>query len=217
MAAKSIPGFSTFEDTWSERAPLGWDVLDTDVVARACVALLSDLLPMTTGEILHVDGGVHARRRLTGTRRRSRPAPGDTPERTHQDPVDERTDMLTPDELRARIATYVDAVNRRGPGAIAELFSEDGVQADPASSPANVGRAAIAEFFANGIAASDSWTFTAKAVHTCAAVVAIDFEISVETGGSTMVIDGIEVFTTDAEGLFTSVYAYWDDADLSFP
>ncbi len=60
MAAKSIPGFSAFEDTWSERAPLGWDVLDTDVVARACVALLSDLLPMTTGEILHVDGGVHA-------------------------------------------------------------------------------------------------------------------------------------------------------------
>jgi enoyl ACP reductase len=60
MAAKSIPGFATFEDTWAERAPLGWDVLDTDVVARACVALFSDLLPMTTGEILHVDGGVHA-------------------------------------------------------------------------------------------------------------------------------------------------------------
>jgi enoyl-[acyl-carrier protein] reductase I len=60
MAAKSIPGFSAFEDTWAERAPLGWDVLDADVVARACVALLSDLLPMTTGEILHVDGGVHA-------------------------------------------------------------------------------------------------------------------------------------------------------------
>ena len=60
MAAKSIPGFNAFEDTWAERAPLGWDVLDTDVVARACVALFSDLLPMTTGEILHVDGGVHA-------------------------------------------------------------------------------------------------------------------------------------------------------------
>jgi len=60
MAAKSIPGFTDFEDTWAERAPLGWDVLDTDVVARACVALFSDLLPMTTGEILHVDGGVHA-------------------------------------------------------------------------------------------------------------------------------------------------------------
>jgi meromycolic acid enoyl-[acyl-carrier-protein] reductase len=60
MAARSIPGFHSFEDNWAERAPLGWDVLDTDVVARACVALLSDLLPMTTGELLHVDGGVHA-------------------------------------------------------------------------------------------------------------------------------------------------------------
>jgi enoyl-[acyl-carrier-protein] reductase (NADH) len=48
------------EETWSERAPLGWDVNDSGVVARACLALLSDLLPMTTGEILHVDGGVHA-------------------------------------------------------------------------------------------------------------------------------------------------------------
>jgi enoyl-[acyl-carrier protein] reductase I len=60
MAAKSIPGFSAFEDTWAARAPLGWDLLDTDVVARACIALFSDLFPMTTGEMVHVDGGVHA-------------------------------------------------------------------------------------------------------------------------------------------------------------
>jgi enoyl-[acyl-carrier protein] reductase I len=60
MAAKSIPGFSAFEDTWADHAPLGWDVHDADVVARGCLALLSDWLPMTTGEILHVDGGVHA-------------------------------------------------------------------------------------------------------------------------------------------------------------
>ncbi len=60
MAAKSIPGFSAFEDTWAQRAPLGWDIHDADPVARACVALFSDLFPMTTGEIVHVDGGVHA-------------------------------------------------------------------------------------------------------------------------------------------------------------
>jgi len=47
MAAKSIPGFSTFEDTWADRAPLGWDVYDIDVVAKATVALLSDWFPMT--------------------------------------------------------------------------------------------------------------------------------------------------------------------------
>ncbi len=60
MAAKSIPGFKEFEDAWDGRAPLGWDVNDSSAVAKACVALLSDWFPMTTGEIVHVDGGYHA-------------------------------------------------------------------------------------------------------------------------------------------------------------
>ncbi len=60
MAAKSIPGFSAFEDMWDGRAPLGWDLGDPGAAARACVALLSDWFPATTGEIVHVDGGVHA-------------------------------------------------------------------------------------------------------------------------------------------------------------
>jgi meromycolic acid enoyl-[acyl-carrier-protein] reductase len=60
MAAKSIPGFAKFEDVWDERAPLGWDVTDSEPVARAVVALLSDWFPATTGEIIHVDGGYHA-------------------------------------------------------------------------------------------------------------------------------------------------------------
>jgi enoyl-[acyl-carrier protein] reductase I len=59
MAAKSIPGFERFEDVWDDRAPLGWDVRDPDAVSRACVALLSDWFPKTTGEIIHVDGGYH--------------------------------------------------------------------------------------------------------------------------------------------------------------
>jgi enoyl-[acyl-carrier protein] reductase I len=60
MAAKSIPGFALFEDVWDGRAPLGWDVNESEPVARACVALLSDWFPKTTGEIVHVDGGYHA-------------------------------------------------------------------------------------------------------------------------------------------------------------
>lgn len=59
-AAKSIPGFERFEEVWDERAPLGWDVNDPVPAAQACTALLSDWFPATTGEILHVDGGVHA-------------------------------------------------------------------------------------------------------------------------------------------------------------
>lgn len=60
MAAKSIPGFDQFEAVWQERAPLGWDVGDPEPTARAACALLSDWFPATTGEIVHVDGGVHA-------------------------------------------------------------------------------------------------------------------------------------------------------------
>ncbi|MDC5697416.1 enoyl-ACP reductase FabI [Intrasporangium calvum] len=59
-AAKSIPGFQHFEEVWDDRAPLGWDVNDPVPAAQACAALLSDWFPATTGEILHVDGGVHA-------------------------------------------------------------------------------------------------------------------------------------------------------------
>ena len=60
IAARSIPGFEQFEDAWGERAPLGWDVKDPAPVAAACVALLSDLFPATTGDVIHVDGGYHA-------------------------------------------------------------------------------------------------------------------------------------------------------------
>ncbi len=60
VAAKSIPGFEQFEDAWTARAPLGWDVKDNAPVAAACVALLSELFPATTGDVIHVDGGYHA-------------------------------------------------------------------------------------------------------------------------------------------------------------
>ncbi|GAB3810067.1 enoyl-ACP reductase FabI [Micromonospora zhanjiangensis] len=60
MAARSIPGFEQFEQTWTDRAPLGWSLTDQEPAARACLALLSDWFPATTGEIIHVDGGYHA-------------------------------------------------------------------------------------------------------------------------------------------------------------
>ena len=60
LAAKAIPGFSDLEDMWGTRAPLGWDNTDLEPTAKAICALLSDLFPATTGEIVHVDGGFHA-------------------------------------------------------------------------------------------------------------------------------------------------------------
>ena len=60
VAAKSIPGFDKFDQVWRERSPLVWDATDPEPVARMVAVLLSDWAPMTTGEIVHVDGGFHA-------------------------------------------------------------------------------------------------------------------------------------------------------------
>jgi enoyl ACP reductase len=59
-AAKGIPGFATMEELWTDRAPLGWDLTDTEAAAKGIVALLSDFFPATSGEIVHVDGGLHS-------------------------------------------------------------------------------------------------------------------------------------------------------------
>ena len=50
----------TSSTTSGPRAPLGWEPTDMEPTARAVVALLSDWFPRTTGEMVHVDGGVHA-------------------------------------------------------------------------------------------------------------------------------------------------------------
>ena len=60
LAKKAIPGSSSFNDVWAARAPLGWDPTDATPTAKAVVALLSDWFPATTGEMVHVDGGLHS-------------------------------------------------------------------------------------------------------------------------------------------------------------
>jgi enoyl-[acyl-carrier protein] reductase I len=60
MAGKSIPGFDAISDTWTKRAPLGWNMTDATAVGQMCCFLLSDWSTMTSGELVHVDGGYHA-------------------------------------------------------------------------------------------------------------------------------------------------------------
>jgi enoyl-[acyl-carrier protein] reductase I len=60
VAAKSIPGFTQFENLWQVRAPLGWDPKNPEPVAKMACVLLSDFAGSTSGEIVHVDGGFHA-------------------------------------------------------------------------------------------------------------------------------------------------------------
>lgn len=60
LAKKAIPGSVDFNGIWAQRAPLGWDATDAVPSAKGVVALLSDFFPATTGEMVHVDGGLFA-------------------------------------------------------------------------------------------------------------------------------------------------------------
>ncbi len=60
IAKKAIPGSEEFNNIWGGRAPLGWDPTDLTPTAKAVVALLSDWFPATSGEMVHVDGGLHS-------------------------------------------------------------------------------------------------------------------------------------------------------------
>jgi meromycolic acid enoyl-[acyl-carrier protein] reductase len=60
VAGKSIPGFDAIAGSWASRAPLAWSLSDATPVDQMCCFLLSDMAPMTTGEMIHVDGGYHA-------------------------------------------------------------------------------------------------------------------------------------------------------------
>jgi enoyl-[acyl-carrier protein] reductase I len=61
VASRAVPRLLPYlSRLWDEQAPLGWSPNDAVPVAEACVMLLSNRLSMTTGEVLHVDGGMHA-------------------------------------------------------------------------------------------------------------------------------------------------------------
>ncbi|HEX8648060.1 MAG TPA: SDR family oxidoreductase [Thermoleophilaceae bacterium] len=57
-AASAIPEFDEMEKTYS-RAPLGWDARNHAAIAGAACFLMSDLSQGMTGDVLHVDGGMH--------------------------------------------------------------------------------------------------------------------------------------------------------------
>ncbi|HST55168.1 MAG TPA: enoyl-ACP reductase FabI [Solirubrobacteraceae bacterium] len=66
VASSGVPLFGELAGHWSQSAPLGWEIENSQSVAGPICFLLSDLSTSITGEIIHVDGGAHAVRGLEG-------------------------------------------------------------------------------------------------------------------------------------------------------
>ena len=124
--------------------------------------------------------------------------------------------MPTPEQLRQAVDHYVETINGRDPVAIADLFTEDAVQADPASAPPNVGRPAITRFFADGIAASDGWTFRALTSTPAPPRSPSTSPSPSRWAGAPWGSAASRSSRSADDGRFSSAHAYWDDADVTF-
>jgi meromycolic acid enoyl-[acyl-carrier-protein] reductase len=60
VAGRGIESFEAIAGRFEREAPLGWDRLSADLIVGPVLFLLSDLSRGVTGEVLHVDGGMHA-------------------------------------------------------------------------------------------------------------------------------------------------------------
>ncbi len=119
--------------------------------------------------------------------------------------------MPTPAEMTETVLRYTGAHTAGDVDAIAALFAEDAVLADPVDAPEHHGREAVRGFFATTHATLDSMELRAtgpvRAVGSWAAV-------PLHIGGSVYEVDIIDVFTFGDDGLITDMRAYWTAADI---
>lgn len=119
---------------------------------------------------------------------------------------DDAAPALTTDRLRETCEAYVSLVGDEDVESLVALFADDGTVEDPVGSDRHVGRDAIRGFFSTlppmGVSAELSGP-----VHAVPDARTAAFPFVVRTGEMEMNV--IDVMTFDADGLITSMTAYW--------
>lgn len=118
--------------------------------------------------------------------------------------------MPTPEQVRAVVDAYVDGYRRNDKQAVLDLFRPDAVWHDPVGEPPHVGHEGIGAFWDQVHAMADSIVLEPGNVIVAGGEGVMVFDIEVSTGGGTMAIPAVEVFTLDDAGKITLLKAYWD-------
>jgi steroid delta-isomerase len=118
--------------------------------------------------------------------------------------------MIEQEQVRAVVDAYVDSYRRNDKQACLDLFAPDAVWHDPVGEPPHVGHDGIGAFWDQAHSMAESITLEPKDVIVCANQAAMVFEIHVNLGGSTMVIDAVEVFVLGDDVRIAQLSAYWD-------
>jgi steroid Delta-isomerase len=120
--------------------------------------------------------------------------------------------MATPEQVTKVIDAYVDGYRRNDKQAVLDLFRPDAVWHDPVGQPPHVGLDGIAAFWDTAHSLADAIVLEPKHVIVAGNEGVMTFEIHAQTGGSTMIMDAVEVFTLDGDGKIELLKAYWDMA-----
>ncbi|UVJ44633.1 nuclear transport factor 2 family protein [Pseudomonas sp. LS1212] len=124
--------------------------------------------------------------------------------------------MLSPQEVQATMARYVELVDAGDIDAIVALYAEDAVVEDPVGKPAMQGIAEIARFYREGLGVSNAsavLTGAVRATHNgCGAM---PFRVDLVWGGQACSIHVIDVMEFDAAGKIRSMKAYWSEVNLT--
>jgi steroid delta-isomerase len=119
--------------------------------------------------------------------------------------------MIDPERVRAVVDAYVDTYRRNDKQACLDLFAPDAVWHDPVGEPPHVGHEGIGAFWDQSHLLAESIVLEPADVIVCANQAVMVFEIHVSlAGGSTMIMDAVEVFVIDDDARIAGLSAYWD-------
>jgi steroid delta-isomerase len=123
--------------------------------------------------------------------------------------------MMAPERVRAVVDAYVESYRHNDKQACLDLFAAGVRWHDPVGEPPHVGHAGVSAFWDQARTLADAIELVPSDVIVCANEAVMVFEIHVTIGApdgstSTMVMDAVDVFVLDDDGLIEELRAYWD-------
>jgi steroid delta-isomerase len=117
--------------------------------------------------------------------------------------------------IRATVESYCGTFTKGDREGYVALFAEGAWIEDPVGTPRHEGKEAIGAFFDQARAMADSIELRQTGpVRVAAGECAFPMQARPDLGGTTFVVDIIDVMTFDDTGHITTMRAFWDPAEM---
>lgn len=124
--------------------------------------------------------------------------------------------MISAQRIQEFMQLYIERVDAMDVDAILELYAEDAVVEDPVGAPCHVGKAAIEQFYREGLTRSKMRASLQGPVRaTDVGSGAMAFRVDVLDGEMPGSIDVIDVMEFNEQGLIRSMKAYWGSCNFT--